>query len=400
MGSRFFLIFALAKLLPPDDIGTYGLLTTITGYSVYVLGMDFYTYANRELIRSNPFMRRTIVHSQIAFELCVYGIALPLLILIFPAGLLPWSMAIWFYLIAIGDHISNEINRTLIALLDQRAASIVLFIRMALVPLIAVPIMILFPSLRTLGILLGTWVVFDVLAILVGIRAINYHLPEESVGSVDWKWISRGIRTCSLFLIGTLCLRFLFTADRQVVHYFDSLAAVAAYTFFMGIANGLGSILDVSLYQFAYPEIVKAIHEEDTKKLKRKMKILTFQAVSLTVIVSSIAVLVAPYVVTWIGGGIYASYEWMLPLLMAAMAIYNLSTVPHYGLYGFGADKAIVKITIIATSSFVAVIAVLLFWRTGAVLSVILGLGSASLVLLVGKTITLLKYIHRFNMTG
>ena len=50
LGSRFILLFVLARLLKPSDVGIYGLMTATIAFSVLVLGGDYYTYSQRELM--------------------------------------------------------------------------------------------------------------------------------------------------------------------------------------------------------------------------------------------------------------------------------------------------------------------------------------------------------------
>ena len=47
MVCKFLLIFFLARILPPEELGTYGLFTATVGYALYFLGLDFYTYSGR-----------------------------------------------------------------------------------------------------------------------------------------------------------------------------------------------------------------------------------------------------------------------------------------------------------------------------------------------------------------
>jgi O-antigen/teichoic acid export membrane protein len=52
--ARFIFILALAKFLPPAELGLYGLLFATIIFFLTILGFDFYTYAHRELIVTEP----------------------------------------------------------------------------------------------------------------------------------------------------------------------------------------------------------------------------------------------------------------------------------------------------------------------------------------------------------
>ena len=51
LGSKFLLIFILARFLTPAELGLYGLLAATIGYALHLLGLDFYTYTTRELLK-------------------------------------------------------------------------------------------------------------------------------------------------------------------------------------------------------------------------------------------------------------------------------------------------------------------------------------------------------------
>lgn len=51
LASKFLLIFFLARFLEPSELGVYGLFAATIGYSLYLLGFDFYTYTTRELLK-------------------------------------------------------------------------------------------------------------------------------------------------------------------------------------------------------------------------------------------------------------------------------------------------------------------------------------------------------------
>ena len=67
LGSKFVLIFVLAKLLEPAEVGLYGLFTVSSGYVLMALGFDFYTYATRELINTDRSQWLSLLRDQSVF---------------------------------------------------------------------------------------------------------------------------------------------------------------------------------------------------------------------------------------------------------------------------------------------------------------------------------------------
>ena len=111
LASKFLLIFFLAKFLEPAELGLYGLLTVTIGYALYLLGFDFYTFTTREILKRERHEWGGLLKDQGALSLVLYVIVLPLLSLIFLEGLLPWSVAGWFFILLVLEHLTQELGR-------------------------------------------------------------------------------------------------------------------------------------------------------------------------------------------------------------------------------------------------------------------------------------------------
>jgi len=129
LGSKFVLIFILAKLLEPAEVGLYGLLTATIAYVMMAVGFDFYSYATRELINTDRKDWLALLRDQGVFFGITYAAVLPLCFLIFWFDFLPWTLAMWFFPLLVLEHIAQEFNRLLIAISEPLWASIVLFLR-------------------------------------------------------------------------------------------------------------------------------------------------------------------------------------------------------------------------------------------------------------------------------
>lgn len=383
LGSRFLLIFFLARLLSPAEVGLYGLITAMSGYAVLALGFDFYTYSTRQIIRSPQGERRTILRSQVTFSALLYLIGYPLMCLLFVFELLPWTMLIWFLLLVPLEHLGLELDRVLIAMSDQLGASIGMFVRQATTPLLVVPLMVFIPALHSLNVVLGAWVFFDALGIGVGFWFLRRHLKDSEAPRIDWAWIKRGIVVAIPFLIGTLCLRALFTVDRQLVAVLTDFTVLGAYTLFMSIAAGMTQVIGTGVHQFIYPRLVASAHQGDRTEFRAAFKKLTIQTVVVAAIITIAVILLEPVLLWFVGGGIYEQYSWMLPWALIVTAIYNLSLIPHFGLYAVDADKAILWSTVAALAAFVATFA--FSQGYGPVVRVLIALGASCVTLLIAK---------------
>ncbi|MFX4789973.1 hypothetical protein ABTB87_22095 [Acinetobacter baumannii] len=52
LASKFILIVFLAKFLTVAELGLYGLIAATINFAMYFIGLDFYVYSNRELLKS------------------------------------------------------------------------------------------------------------------------------------------------------------------------------------------------------------------------------------------------------------------------------------------------------------------------------------------------------------
>lgn len=384
---RFALVFFLARFLTPDEVGLYGLVVATVGFTIYLLGLDLYTYTSREILRTPQPQWRSQVISHFALLAIVGAVGLPLSVLVFAVGLLPWSVLLWFLLLVPTEHIGYEIDRMLIAMSDQLSASVLVFVRQGILPTIIIPLFIFVPGSRSLDTVFFIWVAFNLIAVLAGLALLIRKTRNATRVRVDWGWARAGVRIALPFLVGTLALKGLFTFDRQAVLIFGSLADVGAYTFAMSVAAGLTSVLAVAVHQFSYPQLVQSAHQHDEVSFKRQLRSLWVQSVLLVVLAIGATFVLGPVLVQWVGGSVYAENAWLLPASMFAIGLYNLSMVPHYELYAIQADRVIAWVTVGSVCIFGVVTGVSVACGAGGLLATIVGVAAACFSLLVSKQV-------------
>ncbi len=392
---RSVLIFVLARYLDPVDVGLYGLMTVTISYVLFPLGLDFYAYATRELIREPVARRRVFLRSQVALTAVLYVLIGPALILLFSTGLLPWSVLLWFAALVPLEHLGAEIDRILIAFSDQFGASLSIFVRQGMLTLTVVPMLVFASTLRSIEMVLAMWVCLDLLGVLIGTILIGRHIRSVARGRVDWAWIRRGVKVCLPLLFGTMCLRLMFTVDRQVVKSVDGLDALGAYALFMGIGSGLLSALYAGVLQFGYPKLVDTAHRRDLVAFRRSLRGLVWQSVALMGSIVVFVLLFQGMLLDFVGNGVYREFAWALPLVLLVTLIHGMSLVVHSAVYALDADRAILVLTVASSVVFGATVAILV--SVNAVLAVLVAFGLASVVLGVGKFGTFVVVMRRLD---
>lgn len=347
--SKFLLLIYLAKYLSLEQMGTYGLFAASVNYSLYLVGLDYYTYANREILARPKKDWPIIIRDQAIFYCIAYVIALPMLFLIFIIDVLNWKYIGWFYLVLTLEHLAQEAYRLLVVFQQPLKAGIVLFIRAGSWAYVILFIMIKNPGTRFLTTVLAGWASGCFLCLIVSFF-IFYRLDWASVKQVspNWAWIRRGIRISLPFFFSTLALRGMYTFDRYFLKYFWGESAVGVYTFYAGIANVVQYFIDAAIVVIYYPKLVSSYRLGDIKNYLIYLRQMTFAIFFAVVILAGfLGLFIWPFL-DYIDKSAYSEKISVFWILLFANGVITLGYIPHYALYAVGRDKDIVIATFLA----------------------------------------------------
>lgn len=353
--SKFALIFVLARYLTPTEVGLFGLLAASVTYALMALGLDFYSYANRAMIAAPEDQWASQLRDQCVFYLLSYIVLLPTLLLIFSFDLLPWSLAFWFFSLLVVEHLAQELNRLLVAIKRPMWASAILFVRSGIWAIVVAALLWFYPSMRTLPVVLGGWVIGAGAACLLGVICLRDVDLKSLSPRINWRWITSGLKVALPFAIATLAFRAIYTMDRYWIEHLAGIEALAAYVLFAGMANAIMNFLDASVFSFQYPKLLGATSQQDDQLFHLEMKHLWRNTVGASAILSLGVIALAGPIIAWIGRPLYADHISMLYWAVAAVALFSVSMVPHYGLYAIHADRVIVYSHIISLPVFALV---------------------------------------------
>lgn len=363
--GKFVLLFFLAKYLAPQDVGLYGLLVVTIAYATYPLGLEFYAYSSRELIKNKPESRGRLFKNQLALHGWLYVISLPLLLLIFYFDLLSWRMAPWFFALVVLEHACQEMTRLLIALEKQFIASITLFVRQGLWACVVILLMALDPDYRQLDNVLMAWLLGAAAAAVM----CAFALVKASGGlgflseGVDWRWIRRGLKVAIPMFIGTISLNFVTSVDR---YWFESLQGremLGGYVFYMSISAAMMSFLEAGVFFFMYPSIVAAHSAGNEALFRSNLRKMLVQTVVLAVAFAVGVLLLVDWVLLLLQRDVYSGMKDILYVFLLAMFFQALSYIPHYALYAQGRDRAIVAAHVLSVPVFIVVVWLAVDWN-------------------------------------
>lgn len=342
LGSKFVLIFLLAKLLEPAEVGLYGLLTVTIAYVLMAVGFDFYTYSTREMLNTERSKWMGMLRDQAVFYSITYTVLLPVCLFIFFQGLLPWGMVFWFFPLLALEHLAQEFNRLLVAIGEPLWASAVLFLRQGLWAVVAAICMWLMPDLRHLSFVLAAWTAGVLVACILAATRLNKLDRSSLKAAINWQWIKRGTHVALPFVFATLSLRALYTVDRYWIEALNGLEVLAAYVLFMGIANVIMTFLDAAVFTFIYPTLIAAAGKCDKPGFQRQMKRLTTQTLWITGALCIVVIVLAHPLIAWLDKDVYSDNFDLLYWTVLATALSVLSMVPHYALYAWKQDQRII----------------------------------------------------------
>lgn len=383
LGSKFLLIFFLARFLAPAELGLYGLLAATIAYALYLLGLDFYTYTTRELLKRTRDDWGALLKNQGALTACLYVFFLPLLLGVFVLGLLPWYLAGWFVLVLVLEHLNQELMRLLIAVSEQLTASVVLFLRSGAWAIVAVLVMYLDPERRNLITVLSAWTFGGVAGFILAMAKLSRMRIGGWGRRVDWGWIKVGVTVAFPLLIATLAIRGVYTLDRYWLESLAGLDVLGAYVLYMGLASAMMAFLDAGVFAFSYPALITAFHQADHQGYKRNLKNLLLQTVLLSVVFAVIALLMLEPLLLWLDKPVYTEQQELFPWILLAMLLYALGMIPHYALYAQQQDRPIIHSHLFSLVVFT--FSTWLFSQHWPNLAVPVGLCAAFLTILVWK---------------
>jgi O-antigen/teichoic acid export membrane protein len=374
MGSKFVLVIFLAKYLSVPDIGLYGLIVVTVSFGVTLIGGEFYTYSQRELLSLDKSLWCNVLKNQVVAYFLLYLIVLPLQYLIFYNGWLPSVLIPIYILLLISEHIAQEINRVLITMQKQLVASCVLFFRLGAWVWVVIPLFLYNESFRTLDVILWAWLIGTVLSIVIGSYFIFEELPEVAISKVDTVWIKNGYVIAFKFFCATLCYRAIMTVDRYLIEYVGGGDILAVYVVYISIAMAINSVLVPTVFSFIYPKLIsnykKGNYAEYSRNLKELIKSVLFIGGGVAILIGFFA----PLIFEWTDKIILLENTYILWLLLIMSFLYSASMIPHYVLYAKGLDNKILYSHMVGLLVFsIGCLVSIQFWKVDFILYSLIG---------------------------
>lgn len=341
LGSRFILFFFLARFLTPDEIGYYGLFSGTLLFCILLIGLDFYTFSQREILSSSACEHSKIIIRQAIFHLTTYLFVLPLTAVVFIFDFIPQRFFFWFYLLLPLEHIAQELSRILIAMGHPLFSGFILFLKMGFWTWIGLAGILYIPTLRHIEFIFLLWSIGCIISIVFSLYVINKQILTWVIPRWDWGWALKGTKTGILFLASSLSFRALTTFDKYIVNYFSGPDILGVYVFFTSISASLMTFMDSGVFVFLYPNIVESCRKKQWGRFRKATSRLIRDTLSITTALTCLALSIVPYMTELLGKEVYIKNLPIFWCILAATALRSCSMIPHYLLYAFGKDRVL-----------------------------------------------------------
>jgi len=350
LASKFILMMFMAKYLMPEDIGIYGLMTVTLGLTIYILGMDFYVFNTREILKGNEEDKGIFIRDQLIFHGILYVIILPLISTVFFIGILPWRYIGWFYVLLICEHLAQEAYRLLTTLSRPVLANLILFLRSGIWIYGFVGFAFFFENARNIKYIWLGWSLGAILSIIITVLVLKRNViwNKPSRVPINWLWIKKGVITSLPFFGGTLAFKLMEYADRYFIKFYHGEEMVGIYTFYFSFANVVQVFIFSGVIMILYPKIVYAYQQGDLVEYKMLMSKMSKNSIIVGIVLSIFAGIFILPLLMIIKKSIYLEYVSTYWVLLLAIFANILSQIPHYALFVRNKDKAILVSAVLA----------------------------------------------------
>lgn len=346
--SKFIFILFLGKYsVDETNLGVFGIFSTTVALLIYMVGFDFYVYNTREiLLNTDNYIHK--LKNQLVFHLIAYLLIIPAAIFCIYKFDFVSIEYLWLLLILlISEHLGQELYRLFTTLEKSVIANSILFIRSGVWVWYILFDFFVLENEIVLKKYITIWAIFSWLSFFIftiflfktsKIKFRNYSLP-------DWRWIGTGIKTSSVFFVGSLSFLVIQFSDRFMIDYFYGKKLVGVYTAYAQFINAIDVFTFSAITMVAYPKLIKSFttplkYNANKRKFSKELIFLT---IALILIVS----IVAPIIFKVLDKKMIEDEINTFYILLGGVFLQITSNIFHYDLYVKKKDSIILCVAII-----------------------------------------------------
>ena len=345
---KFALTLFIARYMDFETLGLYGLISASSVMLPGFLGLGLMYTLSRKAVMQRKKEIAGALHYYRHFLLLVY-LAVLIGAIITGIVLNRPVLAVMIALIIFFEHMNLDIYQLLLNLSKPFAANFLHFIRTAGWMLIFMLLALVFPSLRTLEVLLAMWVIGSVIALLGFFWDARGWLWLRKTENLSLKtWLTREFRESRTIYATGVAAAINQYAAHFLITAFLGLELMGVYIYFIQVISAMANLIQTGVIQIARPKMIRAHRENNDAYGDIYSKCLKHAA--LTAVAMAIVAGPALYGITLYVVEKPLAIEWFpvfWPLLFAFMlGVFN--EVNGLVFYSQHIDSLILKFTLIA----------------------------------------------------
>jgi O-antigen/teichoic acid export membrane protein len=348
IGSKFLVFTLLSKEFSNSDFGNYSLLISLITIMIFILGIDFYNFSIRDILKTNNKDEiRNKISSKFVFFLIVYLFFSALGFFVFKELSYTKNYVIFVVFLCITEHLSQEVYRLLIGFNKILSANILLFIRTMGWSLVV--FYFAYNSISfTIKNVLQLWLFANTITILY---VFFVTLKKEANNlfriKIDFKWIKNGLNVCYVFFVSTVFLKLTEYSNRFIVNYFLGEEITGVFTFYSTIAILITVYINTVVISFELPELIKSSETFHINKLFSKFKKSLLIQIA---VISVLLLLIIKPILYWQNKEEFKEFLPLLFFMIIGVSLMNYSLFYHFKLYIKHLDKKLLKIMVVSGS--------------------------------------------------
>jgi O-antigen/teichoic acid export membrane protein len=263
LAAKFALTLFLAKFVGLDTLGVYGLIAGAAVIFPTVAGLGLIRVLSRNAVTQPLDEVTRVLRLYWGVQGAIYGlisvIGLGIGVYLQEVTLVSIVLVIVFI-----EHVNGDLFILLNHLLRPLLANVLAFFRTAAWICVYMVFAFLFPSLRSLHVLLLFWIGGGFLAI-AGFAALAWDWPWLSSASEGGhrEWFLHHFKASRTLYVNDIVNTVAQYIDRYLVSLFMGLEFTGVYVLFWSIGNALSNLVDTGIVQVSGPKLINAHARQD-----------------------------------------------------------------------------------------------------------------------------------------
>jgi O-antigen/teichoic acid export membrane protein len=348
--SKFLLITFLVKMLKLDEYGTFQLINYFMLVSIYIYGLEYYMYNNREVLKKDKYNQSLNNHISIFITFLPLTVFLQAfgLYLLLPDKIATTSMILLILFINFSEYFSQEVYRYLVVLEKIAHANSLLIIKSLSFLILILIYFWIEDKIDLITTLLIMFVSYLILLVLSSYeffsQIINFQNIKINLFSIEK--IKSTFNILKPFILLMIFMKGIEFFDKFLVNYLYGSEILGIYSFLFSIAMLVHIFIVSGVYIIYLPKLIQ-LYEQKNKLFKTEFKIFSILTILSTLLISfCILIFVHPLLLMLDKLELENNVD-LLYILLIAFNLLNVSLIPNMLLYIGNQEKDLMKITAI-----------------------------------------------------